>query len=64
MKVLDKGFGEFPLCVVNDVVDGAEVVGCFDDVIDVNRALCNSDSIGSEYVTRLIMSQSAPFDMV
>ena len=62
--MLYEGFRELSVGVVNDIVDGAEVVGGFYDVVHIHRAFSNAYGIGLEYVAGLVVRQLAPLDMV
>ena len=42
----------------------AEVVRCFDDIVHIDGFICNTDGVGLKDVSRLIMRQSAAFDVV
>ena len=64
---LDHCFRQFVFCVVDDVVDAAEVIRGFNDVVysdGIVLAFRESDSVGLIDVPGLLMSQSAAFDVV
>ena len=62
--MFDKRFRQFFHCIVNYVVEAAEVVDGLNHIIYVDRPISNTDSVGLEYIARLIVRQSASFDMI
>ena len=50
--------------MVNDVVDAAEVVGGFYDVVNVHRFIGDADSVCLKDVSCLLVSELAALNMV
>lgn len=64
MKVFDERFSELSVSIVDDVVYRTEVVCGFNNVVDVDRAVCKADGVGLENIAGLVMGQPAAFYMV
>ena len=64
MQFFYHGFGQFVVCMVNDVINASEVVGCFHDVVYVDGFICDSDSVGFKDVSCLFVSEFAALNMV
>lgn len=59
-----KCFRQFAVGIVDDVVNGAEMICGLDNIVHINSVTGNVDCVGLENITRLITRQLAAFDMV
>ena len=64
MKAFDICFGKFAVSLIDDIVNGAEMVCCLDDVIDVNRIVSDSYCVCLKYISGLVMGQTTALYMV
>ena len=48
--------------IIDDKVYTTEVVGGFDDIVNIDTLIGNADGVGLKYVASLIMSETATFD--
>ena len=55
MQLFDEGFAERTVCVLNDKIDAAEVVGGFDHVVDIDRPVLHADRERLEDKARLLV---------
>lgn len=64
MQFLDEGFGERLRGPVDDRVDAAKVVRCFENIVHTQRLALDAHRVGLEDVARLVVGQPAAFDVV
>lgn len=65
VKLLDERFGQLFTAVLDDEVNTAEVVGCFDDVVHIDGFVFqHADRVGFEDVSGLVGGQAAALDVV
>ena len=59
MQPFDEGFRQWLHGIVDDRIDAAEVIGCFDNVVYIYRSVFKTDGVGFINVARLVMGQAA-----
>lgn len=66
MEIFDQVFGQMAVGIFDDIVDTAEVIGGFDNVISFYafEFALGKNSVRFEDITSLVVGQSAAFDMV
>lgn len=64
VQFLDEGFGERFFGPVDDCVDAAEVVRCFEDIVHPQRLALDAHRVGLEDVAGLVVGQPAALDVV
>ena len=64
MQVLNKFLTELRFCAFDDLINTAEVIGGFDDIVHPHAFLGNADGVGFKNKTRLIMGQAASLHMI
>jgi hypothetical protein len=64
MEALDHRFVEGLFALVEEVIEGAEVIGCFNDVVDADWIAAGPDGMGLEYESGLFLGQPGAFDAV
>ena len=57
-------FCKFLLCMINDIVDAAKVIDCLYYIIHVNCFVSNTNGVRFENITRLVVGQPAPLNMI
>ena len=60
MQVLNEFFAELRFCAFNDLVNTAEVIGGFDNIVHPHAFFGNTDGVGFKNIARLIMGQGLP----
>ena len=64
MQVLDEFLAELRFCALDDLVNTAEVIGGFDDIVHPHAFLGNADGVGFKNKARLIMGQAAALHVI
>ena len=64
MKLLDKILSQSLVCMVNDVVYTTEMINSLDDIIHIDGAVCDANSVRLKDILRLVMCQFAALDMI
>ena len=64
VQMLDKIFRQPAVCIVYDVVYAPEMIDCLHYVIHIHGFISNAYRIGLKYISCLIVSKSAAFNMV
>ena len=50
--------------MVDDIVKASEVIHRLNDIIHINNPVANADGVRLKDIARLVMSQTAAFDMI
>ena len=64
MQFLDESLGERLRGPVDDRVDAAEVVRCFEDIVHPQRLTFDAHRVGFKDMTCLVVGQPAALDVV
>ena len=58
MQLFDELFRQLFLRMIDDIVDTAEVVNCFNDIIHVNSTIRHTNGVCFKDIARLVVSQT------
>ena len=64
VQLLNHMLREHSVCVIDDIVDAAEVIYSLHYVVYVHRWIFDTDRIGFKNEPGLIVGEPAPFDMI
>ena len=62
--MFDEFLAELRFCAFDDLINTAEVIGGFDDIVHPHAFLGDADGIGFKNKTRLIMGQAAALHVI
>ena len=64
MKFFDKLLCQNCLCIINNHINTAEVICCFNHIVHIQHIFFYTYGIGFKDVSGLVMCQAATFDMI